>query len=348
MTLFSSFSSLLFSFLLFSFCSCRLPSSSIVSELPKLHAGQSIVYHNEPLESTIALGNKLGVSHSYITPELRNLPVPSSAGYLLSSSHSPATFGFNSSDALVYRWLTVVSYTESPYDILGWNCSSCSAPLISSFDCTHVIINKDTETLAFVGSDPVSQRIMAVYRGSDNVVNWILDFEAWHIDAPLDGIPGAYTAQGFFTCFQALRDPVYNAILYNINKHPEWQITIIGHSLGGAIASITSLDFAYNAHLSVETFSFGSPRAGDSGYAKAYEQLVQNYWRMVKGRDPVPHLPLEIMGFQHIGHEVWQENGVYHVCNWDENEDPNCSDSDHDWLLNFRASDHTSYMNITQ
>lgn len=66
---------------------------------------------------------------------------------------------------------------------------------------------------------------------------------------------------------------------------------------------------------------------------------------MVHHVDPVPHLPLEDMGFKHMGTEVYYlgaSNGTYQVCD-SSGEDPTCSDGN---LLDLNLMDHLDYLGV--
>ncbi len=80
---------------------------------------------------------------------------------------------------------------------------------------------------------------------------------------------------------------------------------ITGHSLGAALSTHA---VAHLMHYGIKAdlfYNLGSPRVGD---AKFHDWFTRTYGRFV-GRithhqDPVPHLPLEAMGFQHLHNEV--------------------------------------------
>jgi predicted lipase len=59
----------------------------------------------------------------------------------------------------------------------------------------------------------------------------------------------------------------------------------------------------------VQLFTFGSPRVGNAAFAAAFDQLIGNgvlaqSYRVTHQADIVPHLPLAIMGFQHVSRSL--------------------------------------------
>ena len=123
-------------------------------------------------------------------------------------------------------------------------------------------------------------------------------------------------------------------------------------SLGGAVASITALDFNYHVGLPCQSYSFGSPRTGEKNYVMAYQKYVPSYWRMTHNEDPVPHVPLASMGFLHIDHEIFEHGtgeGSFYTCTPTANEDPKCSAQyKSTWLLHIESdiSQHLTYMGL--
>lgn len=66
-------------------------------------------------------------------------------------------------------------------------------------------------------------------------------------------------------------------MLEQINTHPNYQIWITGHSLGGAIAHIyaTKLGVDNNFGDRIKLYTFGQPRVGNKQYANLHNQKVR-------------------------------------------------------------------------
>jgi predicted lipase len=83
---------------------------------------------------------------------------------------------------------------------------------------------------------------------------------------------------------------------------------IVGHSLGGALATHAALSLA-NQKMPVSIlYTYGSPRVGDQKFSEWYDYQINtsNKFRVTHGHDPVPHLPPHDFGFNHIPHEMFQ------------------------------------------
>jgi pimeloyl-ACP methyl ester carboxylesterase len=78
-------------------------------------------------------------------------------------------------------------------------------------------------------------------------------------------------------------------------------VTICGHSLGGALATLLALDLAANtAFAEPAVYTYGSPRTGDSLFAATYDQVVKNSYRVTNRLDVVTALPPTFVGYEHV------------------------------------------------
>jgi predicted lipase len=94
---------------------------------------------------------------------------------------------------------------------------------------------------------------------------------------------------------------------------PEYQLTLVGHSLGGAVAALAGLDLLARGY-SPQITTFGEPRVGNAALAKYLDSRFDldngvpdndtelQYRRVTHVDDPVPLLPLSEWGYtMHAG-----------------------------------------------
>ena len=74
----------------------------------------------------------------------------------------------------------------------------------------------------------------------------------------------------------------------------------MGHSLGGALATLTASWLKSTYGIPVTIYTFGAPRVGNSAFATHVESFIPSY-RVTHGMDPVPWIPL--WPFTHAGDE---------------------------------------------
>jgi triacylglycerol esterase/lipase EstA (alpha/beta hydrolase family) len=86
-------------------------------------------------------------------------------------------------------------------------------------------------------------------------------------------------------------------------------VTIMGHSLGGALATLCA-DFLATAGMPIaNVVTFGSPRVGNGKFARGYnEELADLTLRIVNARDPVPHVPWMLGTYRHVATQVYLNN----------------------------------------
>ena len=78
-------------------------------------------------------------------------------------------------------------------------------------------------------------------------------------------------------------------------------ISVTGHSLGAALATLYALDNAKTDQIrSPLICTFASPRVGDRAFANAFNELGFTSWRIDNSPDLVPKLPPQFLGFEHV------------------------------------------------
>ncbi|CAM9475443.1 unnamed protein product [Ectocarpus sp. 8 AP-2014] len=93
-------------------------------------------------------------------------------------------------------------------------------------------------------------------------------------------------------------------------KPEDWHVYITGHSLGGALATLATLDHRRRyPEAKVTMYNFGSPRVGNKAFAELYDSFVGDSFRVVNNLDVVARMPRATMGgisldYQHSGRTV--------------------------------------------
>ncbi|KIH46972.1 triacylglycerol lipase [Ancylostoma duodenale] len=107
------------------------------------------------------------------------------------------------------------------------------------------------------------------------------------------------------------------------------EVLITGHYLGGALAALVALDIVKGDLVkndSVTVITLGQMMVGDKEFAKAYEEKIENSFRVVHKLDLISLVPSEENGYAFNGNEVlydkigMQMNGTtgYKICKQNE------------------------------
>ncbi|EPB80277.1 triacylglycerol lipase [Ancylostoma ceylanicum] len=116
-----------------------------------------------------------------------------------------------------------------------------------------------------------------------------------------------YFHRAFHMIWQGLEGRVYTYIY----EHPDWDIWIGGHSLGGALATLAAFFLVHSRLVqpdAVKLMTFGQPRVGDKAFADAFDDEVDYAYRVVHLRDMVPSILRS--GYWHQGAEIFYQSGM--------------------------------------
>lgn len=123
---------------------------------------------------------------------------------------------------------------------------------------------------------------------------------------------------GFWTSWKNTRPYVVPHLNVLHQKYPHYELDLVGHSLGGAVAALASLELKGNLWRGRTTVTtFGEPQIGNNGlrdYLDAVFNLqgegqdlgdARRYRRVTHVDDPVPLLPLQEWGYESHAGEVY-------------------------------------------
>eukprot|EP00930_Biecheleria_cincta_P076491 TRINITY_DN63697_c0_g1_i1.p1 TRINITY_DN63697_c0_g1~~TRINITY_DN63697_c0_g1_i1.p1 ORF type:complete len:302 (+),score=23.35 TRINITY_DN63697_c0_g1_i1:79-984(+) len=263
-------------------------------------------------------------------------------------SHS-RPFEYDPEDARRFASLASIPYCEQLESVLDWTCSSCKDSKTRLVPGTIKILNGDRGNTSriLVGKLRDQRGCLMSFRGSDNIENWIRNFETWDIRAVnFEDCDQCRVHDGFYHVWKNLRQMAVDA-LHDIGCTPHGAdslLYITGHSLGAALTHIAMFTLENAGYRVAKTYSYGAPRVGNSFFSEAFSaRFLQRVpvFRITHHMDPVPHLPPEALGFVHVQEEVYyDEGGNFTVC--PSVEDPACADQFWDLpsLILLHAADH--------
>jgi len=180
------------------------------------------------------------------------------------------------------------------------------------------LLKKHTEPFGCYVKSKVDNSLYLVFRGSKTGTDFCLDDEAGLVQyyAPSQKTPppsGMQVEQGFYKVYNGIFQTVLDQ-LKQIGADPDFTITITGHSLGSALATLVVPDFVA-AGFQVHHYNSASPMVGNDAFRTYYESLelidssrglLKGTFRLVNTADSVPNFPSPSKhpGYVHVGTEV--------------------------------------------
>lgn len=123
---------------------------------------------------------------------------------------------------------------------------------------------------------------------------------------------------GFMTSWLNTRSTVLPHVLTAMEQHPEYEVTLVGHSLGGAVAVLAGLEMRLKG-WKPKVITFGEPMVGNAAFAEFFDSHFQlgdygqsthspeayRVHRVTHVDDPIPLLPLREWGYAPHAGEIY-------------------------------------------
>jgi hypothetical protein len=143
-----------------------------------------------------------------------------------------------------------------------------------------------------------AKELVAAIRGTDTLLEWLHDGSFLMKASPIAGAQGL-TEDGFTAVYRSLRigqasgtQSAKDSIKNYLDTGAATSVTVCGHSLGGALATLLTLDVGVNTSCRVPTvYTYASPRTGDNTFAGSYTAAIPSSYRIANRQDLVPKLP---------------------------------------------------------
>jgi hypothetical protein len=165
-----------------------------------------------------------------------------------------------------------------------------------------------TVSIGLILQSAAGDAVVAI-RGTVGVYEWIHDAMFLTVHCPF--LPSAGSTEDGFTAMYMSMTTGAAAGAPSVAKAlaglpwptPVTSLTICGHSLGGALATLLALDVAANtttpAFKNPTVYTYASPRTGDPSFANVYNHVVPQTFRIANRVDLVPKLPLPPL-YEHV------------------------------------------------
>lgn len=89
--------------------------------------------------------------------------------------------------------------------------------------------------------DDVREEIVVAFRGTSDTQNWIADFD--FIQTSFSECDDCYVHNGFYESWEEIKTYAEGFVQAAYALNPDYTLTIAGHSLGAAVATLAAVDF---------------------------------------------------------------------------------------------------------
>ena len=203
---------------------------------------------------------------------------------------SQQAYSFGASIEAAYRLFTRGVLTPDSAEALlpaGWH-------VVTELTGIDTVGRKsEPEFFGLVLQSDGDARVVIAIRGTDTLLEWLVDAEFSPCAFP--GVPNAGRVEdGFCGVYSSLRCARTGALpLTLVQQFPRGtKLTVAGHSLGAAVATLLALDVTVNAPgAAPDLYTYASPKVGDGAFATFCSATVSSHFRIVNRPDIVPKLP---------------------------------------------------------
>lgn len=157
-------------------------------------------------------------------------------------------------------------------------------------------------------------KLSITFRGTESGRDILTDLNLILVELPLKNLEEkedvAEVHWGFYNQFSELKPNIDKIVkeYYDTADTVNKEIIFSGHSLGGALATISALNYANKyPDITVDCITLGSPRVGNNKFAEMFNKSVSSSYRFVNDNDPIPCLPTA-WRYKHVKGCVWLTN----------------------------------------
>lgn len=191
------------------------------------------------------------------------------------------------------------SYMDRNYDAMSYTKTFVPSLYVHSD-------NSKESLRGYIGFQSNVNSIIISFRGSEDLNNWITNIAATR--SSYDKCDGCSAHSGFQSAAKSLWPQVSAEVNRLKGIYPSAKITVTGHSLGAALATLIALDLIEDYGDEVLLYNYGCPRIFNQAAADwASSSALQIRARRTHYKDLVVHSPPYSLGYRHTVGEIYED-----------------------------------------
>jgi len=139
------------------------------------------------------------------------------------------------------------------------------------------------------------KKIIFAFPGTTNILQLLIEiFCSNLVKIPNVNNQDFQVSKMFYDTFDCIQKDFIKYLSLCENNDKDYQTIFIGHSLGGALATIASFYYVNQNKYKLEPIliTFGQPRVGNELFAKYLTNNIKQIYRVARANDPVTLIPL--------------------------------------------------------
>lgn len=163
------------------------------------------------------------------------------------------------------------------------------------------ISDKETDCQCYITLG-INNSVFITFRGTTSLEDWKHNINTKTVKL----FNNVKVHKGFYEQYMSVRNRIY-AFIPNVYDN---NIYISGHSLGGALAYVCSVDIhSTTNNNNIEVFTIGATRPGNIEFANYFTKNIKNSIRYKNKGDIITKLPLRSK-FKHVHSAICLDNGI--------------------------------------
>lgn len=166
----------------------------------------------------------------------------------------------------------------------------------------------ETDTQLFILTDPETNNLYIAFRGTSSIQDLFTEVIAFKEKYPKDASNSTLfptkVHKGSLYAYLRIKGQITEIVRKEYEQHKMAHIYTTGHSQGGAMATICAFDLKREfPEIELIMYNYGSMRTGNYAFARKYNELVPNTYRVVNNEDFSARQPKLL--YKHVGKLVF-------------------------------------------